>query len=141
MASEFDIATLARMVRELPPEQLREGLRVNRETLIGEVFRRFPERLSDTGRRQDGVIQWMIGDRADGGYDRWFVVLRDGECETGLDLGLKPRVTLKLGALEFMQLVTGNADPVRMLFTRKLRIRGDLIFAGKMQSFFRMPRS
>lgn len=124
----------------MPPAALRDGLRVNREALIGEVFRRFPERLSDAGRAQNGVIKWRIGDREDGGHDRWYVVLRDGRCETGRDLDVKPRVTLTLGALEFMQLVTGNADPLRMLITRRLRIRGDLIFAGRMQSFFTIPR-
>src|SRR3954462_9287387 len=128
------------MVREMPPEALRDGLKVNREALIGEVFRRFPERLSDAGRRQNAVIQWRIGDREDGDYDRWFVVLRNGECVTGKDLDEKPRVTLTLGAVEFMQLVTGNADPLRMLLKRKLRIRGDLIFAGKIESLFTIPR-
>jgi hypothetical protein len=127
------------MIREMPPEALEEGLRVNRETLLGEIFRRFPEQLSSRGKRARGVIQWRIGGRDDGGYDHWFVVLENGECRTGRDLDLKPRVTLTVGALEFLQLATGNADPLRMLMRRTLRVRGDLIFAGRIQTFFRIP--
>ncbi len=125
----------------MPADALREGLRVNRDTLLSEIFRRFPEQLSDKGRQARGVIQWKIGDREDGGHDRWFVVLKDGKCETGKDLGLEPRVTLTLGALDFIQVATANADPGRLLMRRRLRVKGDLLFAARIQGFFRIPRA
>jgi putative sterol carrier protein len=87
------------------------------------------------------VIEWRlhgIGNEG-AGAQRWFVVLSDGECRTGRDLDAKPRVTLELGALEFLKLVTGNANPVAMFMTGKLKIRGDLLFAARVQGFFSIP--
>jgi len=137
----FDTETLARLVRSTPDEQLLAGLRVNRDVLIGEIFRRFPERLSEEGRQQNGVIKFKIGGREDGGADRWYIVLRDGGCETGRDLDLRARTTISLSALTFIKLVTGNANPVELFLTRRLRVRGDLVFAARMQSFFTIPGS
>jgi hypothetical protein len=136
----FDTAALARLVRSTPPEQLSAGLRLNRDQILGEVFRRFPDRLSPSGRRQSAVIKWKIGQgEGPGGYDRWFVVLREGRCETGRDLELKPRVTFTVGPVDFLRLVTGNANPGRLVVSGRLRIRGDLIWAARMPGFFSIP--
>lgn len=137
----FDTETLARLVRSTPDEQLIAGLKVNRDVLIGEIFRRFPERLSEEGRQQNGVIKFKIGGRDGGGADRWYIVLRDGRCETGRDLDLQPQTTISLSALSFIKLVTGNVNPVELFLTRRLRVRGNLVFAARMQSFFTIPGS
>lgn len=137
----FDTAALARMVSTTPPEQLAEGMRLNREPILAEVFRRFPERLSEAGRRQTGVIQWRIKEGSGpGGYDRWFVVLRDGECTTGRDLDERPRITFTVGPVDFLRLATGTADPVRLVLTRRLGMRGDLLWARRLPEFFRVPK-
>jgi predicted lipid carrier protein YhbT len=137
----FDTDTMARLVRDTPPEQLKQGLRVNRDILIGEIFRRFPERLTDEGRRVNGAIKWKITGREDGGADRWFLVLENGEARTGRDLDVKPRVTLTMDALTFLQVVTGNANPAQLFIRRKLKVKGDLLFAARMERLFRVPRS
>ena len=98
MSDGFDTAAPAQMLRSMPPEQIAEGLRVNRDALLGQAFARFPDQLTDAGRRERGAIQWRIsGGEGAGGYDRWFVVLSEGRCETGRDLGVKPRVTFTVG--------------------------------------------
>jgi predicted lipid carrier protein YhbT len=137
----FGTEELADLVRSTPDEQLANGLRANGEPIVEEVFRRFGERLSEQGRRQAAVIEWRLRGIGDDGADvqRWFVVLADGECRTGRDLDSKPRVTLELGALEFLKLVTGNANPVAMFMAGKLKIRGDLLFAARVQGFFSIP--
>lgn len=129
---------MARMVRSVPDDELEQGLRTNGEQIIGEVFRRFPERLSEEGRRAKAVIKWKIRPK-DGEDQRWFVVLESGECTTGRDLDRKPDVTLSLRQLDFLKLVTGNANPAQMFLTRRLRIRGDLMLAARMQRFFEIP--
>ena len=137
----FDTEAMARVVRSTPPEQLRQGLRVNRDALLGEVFRRMPERLSAEGARQEGVIQFKITGREDGGDDRWFLVLEGGTARTGRDLGLRARATITLDALTFLQLVTGNANPVELFLRRRLRVRGDLVFASRLPSLMSIPRT
>lgn len=137
----FDTDTMARLVRSTPPEQLRKGLEVNRDVLIGEVFRRMPERVSAQGRDQKGVIQFKITGRSDGGADHWFLVLENGEARTGKELGLRARTTLVMDALTFLQLVTGNANPMELFLRRRLRVRGDLIFASRLPSLMSIPRT
>lgn len=137
----FDTDTMARLVRETPAEQLEEGLRVNRDVLIGEIFRRFPERLTAEGRKVNGAIKWKITGREDGGADRWFLVLENGEARAGRDLDVKPRVTLTMDALTFLRVVTGNANPTELFIRRKVKVRGDLLFAARMERLFRVPRS
>jgi SCP-2 sterol transfer family protein len=140
----FGTAELARLVGSTPDEQLAAGLRTNGESIVGEVFRRFPERLSPEGRRQRAAIEWRLrGIGAPSGADavqRWFVVLEDGECRTGRDLDIRPRVTFELAALDFLKLVTGNANPLKLALTGKLKVRGDLLFAPRVQRFFEVPR-
>lgn len=141
MSDGFDTASLARMLRSMPEEQVAEGLRVNRDALLGGIFERMPDQLTDAGRRERGAIQWRISGAPTGdGYDRWFVVLHEGRAEVGRDLGVKPRVTFTVGDLDFLRLVTGLADPRRLWLTRRLKIRGDLLWAGRMPRLFRTPR-
>jgi hypothetical protein len=141
MEGAFDTAALAQMVRTTPEEQLEAGIRLNREPILTEVFRRFPERLTERGRAEHGVIQWRIKEGAGAdGYDRWFVVIRDGECTTGRDLEEKPRITFTVGAVDFLRLATGTADPLRMVLTRRLGMRGDLLWARRLPALFRIPK-
>jgi putative sterol carrier protein len=140
-AAGFDSAALAQLVRSTPPDQLARGIELNRDAILGEVFRRFPEQLTEAGRRQTAVIQWRIsGGSGAGGYDRWFVVIREGRCETGRDLDEKPRVTLTVGPVDFLRLVTANANPTRLFLTGRLRIRGDVPFATRLPQLFAIPR-
>jgi putative sterol carrier protein len=140
-AAGFDSAALARLVRSTPPDQLAQGIELNRDAILGEVFRRFPEQLTESGRRHEAVIQWRIsGGSGSGGYDRWFVVIRDGRCETARDLDLKPRVTFTVAPVDFLRLVTANANPTRLFLAGRLRIRGDVLFATRLQQLFAMPR-
>jgi hypothetical protein len=140
-APGFDSAALAQLVRSTPPDQLAQGLELNRDAIIGEVFRRFGEQLTDAGRRRNAVIQWRIsGGSGPGGYDRWFVVIRDGQCETGRDLDLRPRVTLTVDPVDFVRLVTANANPTRLFLSGRLRIRGDVLLAARLPQLFEMPR-
>jgi hypothetical protein len=140
-AAGFDSAALAQLVRSTPPDQLAQGIKLNRDAILGEVFRRFPEQLTDAGRRQDAVIQWRIsGGSGEGGYDRWFVVIRDGRCGTERDLDVRPRVTFTVGPVDFLRLVTANANPTRLFLTGRLRIRGDVVFAARLPQLFAIPR-
>jgi putative sterol carrier protein len=140
-AAGFDSAALAQLVRSTPPDQLAQGIELNRDAIIGEVFRRFPEQLTEAGRSHDAVIQWRIsGGWGEGGYDRWFVVIRDGSCEIARDLDLRPRVTFTVGPVDFLRLVTANANPTRLFLTGRLRIRGDVLFATRLPQLFVMPR-
>jgi predicted lipid carrier protein YhbT len=139
--ASVDAIELARAVRSARDDDLREALGGPlREVILSEVFRRFPEYLDPSAARgMDAAIKWKLGGRADGEHDRWVVELRKGKCVTGKQLDSEPKVTLVLGAAEFLKLVTGNANPTRMFLTGKLRVKGDLLFAASLPRIFRIP--
>jgi hypothetical protein len=139
--SSVDALELARAIASARDGDLREALRGPfREVIIGEVFRRFPEYLDPSAAKDvDAVLKWKIGGRADGQHDRWMVELCDGGCTTGRELEAEPRVTFVLGAAEFLKLVTGNANPIGMFLSGKLRVKGDLMLAASLPRIFRIP--
>ena len=48
-------------------------------------------------------------------------------------------MTLKLDGVDFLKLVTGNADGPMLFMSGKLRIEGDLMFSAQIQSMFTLP--
>jgi putative sterol carrier protein len=136
-----DATEIARVVASAPDAALRAGMRGGiRELILEEIFRRFPEyaqphRVANL----DAVIGFKITGRADGGADRYRVIIRGGEIRTGKDLDADPRVTIVCDGAEFLKLVTGNNNPVMAFITGKLRIKGDVAFAAQIPTLFRIP--
>lgn len=129
----------AALVREASDEQLEEGFRENREVLLEEIFRRMPEQFDpERGAGVEAVIEWQIT-RPDGEPDRWQVAIRDGACTATRDGSAEPDVSMRVGPVDFVKLITGaDAGPKMFVFGR-LRIRGNLMLAARMQGWFRLP--
>src|SRR5438876_6791862 len=81
-AANVDPAEFARSVATTPDEQLAEGMRSElRGQILDEIFRRMEEHFdAQKAAGIDAVIHWTISGRADGGSDRYEVVLRNGTC-------------------------------------------------------------
>lgn len=136
----IDPAEFAGLVREASDDQLREGFATNRELILGEIFRRMPERFD--ARRAAGVeavVEWRIRDRPDGGHDSWHLILRDGECQVVEGPADSPTVTYEVGPVDFIKLITGNASGPKLFLFGKLKIRGDLVLGARMQMLFSIP--
>jgi putative sterol carrier protein len=139
--SQVDLAALARSVGETPDAQLREGMRSEfRGAILEEIFRRFPEHI-DPERIKDvrARTRWKVTGRDDGDADRFAVVFNRGTCTAGPDDGARPRVTFEIDGADLLKLVTGNANPMVLFGTGRLRVRGDLLFAAKVAGFFTIP--
>jgi putative sterol carrier protein len=136
-----DPAEVARTIGQTPDEQLREGMSgPMREQILAEVFKRMEEHVNPQA-AQDGVIHWKISGRPDGGEDHWEVVVKDGACTTSPEPSRTPRVTLSLDGVNFLKLVTGNAQGPAMFMSGQLKIEGDLMYSAQIQSMFRIPGS
>ena len=48
-------------------------------------------------------------------------------------------MTIVIDGVDFLKLVTGNANPVISFITGKLKIKGDLGFAAQIPGLFRIP--
>jgi putative sterol carrier protein len=138
----IDAEQYASLVAGASDEDLERGLAENRELLLGEIFKRMPERFApDKAGDLHAVVEWRVGGRPDGGHDRWQLTIKDRACTATPDGDADPNVTLSLGAVDFLKLITGNASGPMMFTFGKLKIRGDLLLAARIQSFFKVPRS
>lgn len=118
------------------------GASESRRGVLDEIFRRMaadfrPERAG----KSSAVIHWVIGDRADGGEDVVQTVIADGTHRVSDNADDEPRVTLKAGFVNFLKLVSGNANGMTMFMTRKLRVEGDLGFATNLMNLFNIPKA
>ena len=48
-------------------------------------------------------------------------------------------MSLSVGAVNFLKLITGNASGPMLFTFGKLKVRGDLLLAARIQSFFEVP--
>lgn len=114
-----------------------------RARVLTEVFRRMaehfrPERAGDTR----AVVHWRLTDGAGpDGYDRYETIIENGCCVVNEQRTRDARVTLTLGAIDFVKLVTGNASGPGLFITGKMRVRGDLAFATGLINLFDLPRA
>ena len=138
-ASEVDPQEFARTIAQTSDDQLREGIGgPMRDEILAEIFKRMEEHFRPAS-AQDAVIHWRIGGRADGGEDHWEVVIKDGACATSREPSSEPRVTLALDGVDFLKLVTGNANGPMLFMSGKLKVDGDLMFSSQIQSMFTLP--
>ena len=139
---EIDADEYAALVAGASEEDLERGMAENRELVLGQVFSRMPERFrADKAGDLDAVIEWRIRGAAGGGHDRWQLAIRNGTCSVVQGGDEDPTVTLTIGPVEFLKLITGNASGPMMFTFGKLKVRGDLLLAARIQSFFELPRS
>jgi len=138
----IDPDQFAALIRNASDEQLQEGLATNRELILGEIFRRFPDRFEPSrAPNVDAVIEWRITDRPDGGQDVYQLVIRSGTCTLAEDQHPDPRVVYEIRPLDFLKLISGNASGPQLFLIGRLKIRGDLFLAARVQSMFKVPRA
>ncbi len=131
----------AALVRDATDEQLEQGLIENREVLLGEIFRRMPEQFApERAEGVDAVVEWEITSPG-GDSDTWQLTIRDGRCTCTRGGEADPDVSYRVGPVDFVKLITGVEAGPKMFVFGRLRIRGNLMLAARMESWFRMPRA
>jgi putative sterol carrier protein len=138
----IDPAEFAKAVGTTPEDQLAAGMANEqvRELVLDGIFSQMAAHFD--GRKAgstEAVIEWQILDRPGGGHDRYQVVVTGGTCSVEKDGAHAPRVTFKLKPVDFLKLVTGNAEGPLLFMTGKLKIDGDVMFAAGVQALFRIP--
>ncbi|MBA2546468.1 MAG: SCP2 sterol-binding domain-containing protein [Solirubrobacterales bacterium] len=141
--AEADASELAGMVGKLSDEQLAEGMADpgNRKRILDEIFNRMaehvdPAKIADL----DAVIHFVITDAPGGGADTYEAVFKDGAVTVNEEPTTdEPKVAITAPPVPFLKLVTGQESGPAMFMTGKLKIKGDLMFASQMASFFAIP--
>jgi len=137
--ARIDLTEIVTVVAETPDAVLRGAVRgAFRDVLLEEVFRRFPAFIDpERSRGVNAAFEWRIVD--DGRRDHYVVAIEDGRCRSGREVDAEPQAILRLGAPDLLKLVTGNANPYRMILTRRLRFGGDPLLVARLPRLFRIP--
>jgi putative sterol carrier protein len=139
---DADASQLAAMVGQVSEEQLAEGMAdpEGRKLVLDEVFRRMADHAErDRIEGVDAVVHFTITDPAEGGEDTYEAVIRGGEVKVSDEPAEQPKVAITAAPVPFLKLVTGQQSGPVLFMTGKLKIEGDLMFASRMTSFFRIP--
>ncbi len=135
----FDPDAVAQIVGSTPEPKLQEAMNGPlRGVIVGEVFRRMPERLTPSAASATAIINWEIP-ASDGDSDLYTVIVESGECTVDEGHHENPRVSLTMDAVTFLKLVTGNVNPVTAFMAGQIAIQGDLMFAATVTALFDIP--
>jgi putative sterol carrier protein len=149
--TEFDLSDFAsvdekqfaKIVKSAPADQLKEVMRSDqRKKVLDEIFDRMPKLFRpDRAGSTNAVVQWIIGDRPDGGSDTYELVIANGTCTLSPEPSPDPKLALTMGAVDFLKVVSGNGNPVMMFMTGKLKAKGDLGLAANIANLFDIPKA
>jgi putative sterol carrier protein len=66
-------------------------------------------------------------------------VIRNGEVEVRDEPKEQAKVKITTAPVPFLKLVTGQQSGPVLFMTGKLKLEGDVMFASRLSSFFRIP--
>ena len=138
-----DPKKFSQLVKGASNDQLATLMRSDmREKVLAEIFGRMPSLFrADRAGATNAVVHWTVGDRADGGSDTYELVIANGACELSATPTHDPKLALTLGGVDFLKVVSGNANPVMLFMTGKLKAKGDLGLAAKIGDLFDIPKA
>jgi putative sterol carrier protein len=141
--SSVDPKQFAQLVKSTPDARIKEIMAgEQRGKILDAVFERMPQLFrADRAGSTNAVIHWNITDAPDGGVDTYELVIANGACTLSKAPENDPKLALTLAPLDFVKVVSGNANPVMMFMTGKLKAKGDLGLAANIANLFDMPKS
>ncbi|MGV9765188.1 SCP2 sterol-binding domain-containing protein [Micromonospora tulbaghiae] len=133
----------AQLVKSTPDAKIAEIMSGEaRGKILSEVFNRMPTLFrADRAGSTNAVIHWNITGRPDGGTDTYEIVIEDGTCTVSETATRDPKLSLTMGPVEFLKIVSGGANPVMMFMTGKLKAKGDLGLAANIANLFDIPKA
>lgn len=141
--TSVDPKQFAQLVRSTPDAKIAEVMQGDqRSKILGEVFGRMPSLFrADRAGATNAVIHWNITGRPDGGTDTYEVVIENGTCTASETPQRDPKLSLTMGPVEFLKIVSGNANPVMLFMSGKLKAKGDLGLAANIANLFNIPKA
>jgi putative sterol carrier protein len=104
---------------------------------IDEVFTEMESRLEgDPSKIQGMNAVYQFDLTGDGGGEKW-VKLADGNGEFGSGQAESPNITITMAARDFLDLVDGKLDGTMAFMSGKLKVKGDMGLAMKLQNVLR----
>lgn len=136
-------AEFRQLVKQARDSQLAEAMGgPHRQAILDAVFGYFPKVFrGDRAGGLTAVMHWVVGGGPDGGSDTYQVVIEGGTCTTAATPDREPTLTITLGPVDFLKLVSGVGNPTMMFMTGKLKAKGDLALAANIANLFNIPKA
>lgn len=134
-------AEFARLVKTTPEPEMRHLLEgPQRKEILDGIFARMPESFRPAKAvGLDAVIQWTITGGANGS-DTYEIRIADGGCTTSPTTSTDhPQLGITVAPVDFVKVVSGNANPVLMFMSGKLKAKGDMKLAVNIPNLFEVP--
>lgn len=133
----------ARFVGGASPQQLERVMRSPaRRPLLDAIFWQMPGQVN-RGRAaqiENALVRWRISDGPGDRVDVYELTLADGRARASRgESNRDARLTITADGSEFLRLISGSSDPMRAYFSGKVKLGGDVMFAAKLQTLFRIP--
>ncbi|KJZ79630.1 hypothetical protein HIM_01099 [Hirsutella minnesotensis 3608] len=93
----------------------------------------------DAIKQANAVFAFTLKNKA-GETESWHIDLKE-TGKVGSGTGSKPTVTLSLSEEDFGKLVTGNANAQRLFMSGKLKIKGDIMKATKLDPIMKKAQT
>lgn len=134
---------LALLVKRSTAEELLGLMRgERRRAVLDKLFLDMPAVFrADRASREKEIVHWRIANRPGGGEDVYELVIANGACQVSASPRQAPRLALTIGAVDFLRVVTGNANPTALFLRGRMRAKGDLGLAMRFPKMFEVPRT
>ena len=140
--NNVDPKQFAQLVKNAPDSQLADLMNSpQRKTILDTIFSRFPELFrADRAGSTNAIIHWNISGAADGGTDSYELVIANGTCVLSPSPDQEPKLSITVGPVDFLKVVSGVGNPMMMFMTGKLKAKGDLALAANIANLFDIPK-
>ena len=149
--SDFDPAQFAsvgpqefaQLVKSTPDTKIAEIMSSDaRGKILDQVFNRMTTLFrADRAGSTNAAIHWTVTGRPDGGSDTYEVLIENGACTVNSTAEHDPKLSLTMGPVDFLKIVSGTGNPVMMFMTGKLKAKGDLGLAANIANLFDIPKA
>lgn len=112
-----------------------------RISVIDSIFEHMPQMFrADKAGDMHATSHWTItGDGVPS--DDWTVRIDGGQASSVRGHEGDPSVSLSMGPVEFIKLVTKTGKPVMMVMMGKIKIKGDMALAANIGNLFDVPQA
>lgn len=99
-----------------------------------DIFERLPGEIQEA--KAEGfsaIIQFDLSGDSGG---QWYVTVDDGDAAVEKGSAGEPAATIRMSASDFVDMMTGDLDPMNAFMMGKVKVEGDLNTVMKFQTLF-----
>jgi putative sterol carrier protein len=102
-----------------------------------EIFTEIHTRLGANPAKTAGINAAYAFDLSGDGGGAYHITIKDGKGEAGPGAPENPNITISMSDTDFVDLATGKLDGTAAFMSGKLKIKGDMGLAMKLQGILR----